>query len=549
MNAIKILGLGCLSFLCPALVDAVNIVNYDSANDYVAVDTNLNRLLSIKDGNFDFDGGLGSLDAFSIQSMDLATPLSPASGYSGPAFYGAIQAIRYNSEYGTSAWSSQTNRIHSLDGLENRMGGSAGSENQHIFSVVFKQSDWLGLNSGQTGFQDGGSTNAFFLKTKGFNNEGDTTLRWVIQNSGNFYVSNTSYAMPASTVVTIAMTNAQAYTDTWAQWDATNAVDIRVPASGYTIAGSTFQNITAVGYVTDTGRLTDTTAPGKDSGTHVDEFSSDLAELNSPVQVLMDFGAGELDLSTNAAFNYGGTSRVENDNDIALDLTSYAQVLWHSDGALPDIADPSGIAAGVSGVDLSEFNSGAKDLVINGSFTIPAGEKARIYLYSNTLDAGRFGMVVQDITTSFSGSYALLSGSANWNPYASDGLTPSNSTTNGTVTANFDWSNVTTFSIRTQSAGTVSYSLDSISLGGPVAGFEASGLTLVIASGSDPTVSFLTKSGATYQLQKSTTDLNNGSFSNVAGQSVSGDGTEKTLSDPAGNPTSGQKAFYRVLVN
>ncbi|MGC9450105.1 MAG: glycosyl hydrolase family 28-related protein [Oceanipulchritudo sp.] len=73
-------------------------------------------------------------------------------------------------------------------------------------------------------------------------------------------------------------------------------------------------------------------------------------------------------------------------------------------------------------------------------------------------------------------------------------------------------------------------------------------VVITVAMGVNPELSFATENGKTYQLQKSTS-MGAGSWSNVAGQSVPGDGTVKVLSDPAGNPGSGQKAFYRVVVN
>ena len=79
-------------------------------------------------------------------------------------------------------------------------------------------------------------------------------------------------------------------------------------------------------------------------------------------------------------------------------------------------------------------------------------------------------------------------------------------------------------------------------------GVTAPEIELVVSTGTDPEISFPTESGATYQLQKSS-DLSPGGWSDVAGQSVAGDGLVQTLSDPAGNPASGQKAFYRIVAN
>lgn len=91
--------------------------------------------------------------------------------------------------------------------------------------------------------------------------------------------------------------------------------------------------------------------------------------------------------------------------------------------------------------------------------------------------------------------------------------------------------------------------ISSISASTASAGPDAPKVAIAVAVGTDPEVSFPSESGYTYQLQKSTTDLSGGSWADVVGQSVVGDGNPQTLSDPAGNPASGQKAFYRVIVN
>jgi hypothetical protein len=71
---------------------------------------------------------------------------------------------------------------------------------------------------------------------------------------------------------------------------------------------------------------------------------------------------------------------------------------------------------------------------------------------------------------------------------------------------------------------------------------------LEIALDPYPKISFPTTNGQTYQLQKSP-DMTGGSWENVVGQSVLGDGTNKTLEDAAGGPPGETKAFYRVETN
>jgi hypothetical protein len=73
-------------------------------------------------------------------------------------------------------------------------------------------------------------------------------------------------------------------------------------------------------------------------------------------------------------------------------------------------------------------------------------------------------------------------------------------------------------------------------------------IAIAVSPGTNPEVSFPTEADLTYQLQKST-DMSEASWADIVGQSVVGDGLPQVLSDPDGNPASGQKAFYRVVVN
>jgi len=75
---------------------------------------------------------------------------------------------------------------------------------------------------------------------------------------------------------------------------------------------------------------------------------------------------------------------------------------------------------------------------------------------------------------------------------------------------------------------------------------EIPAISLVLAP--FPKISFLSTDGQIYQLQKSS-DMSLGSWEDVVGQSVVGDGTQKTLLDSTGGPPGETKAFYRVETN
>ena len=64
--------------------------------------------------------------------------------------------------------------------------------------------------------------------------------------------------------------------------------------------------------------------------------------------------------------------------------------------------------------------------------------------------------------------------------------------------------------------------------------------------GSDAQFSFASETGHTYQLLKSTDNM--GTWNPVAGQTVAGDGTAKTLTDAGGKPGTGARVFYRLEV-
>ena len=79
-------------------------------------------------------------------------------------------------------------------------------------------------------------------------------------------------------------------------------------------------------------------------------------------------------------------------------------------------------------------------------------------------------------------------------------------------------------------------------------GFLTTGLVipkLTVALDPFPKITFPTTADQTYQLQKSD-DMTPGSWQDVDGQFVVGDGTEKVLSDPDGGPPGETRAFYRI---
>lgn len=285
----RIIAFSCALSLASTL--SAQVIDYDG--NYVTTNTVLNGgSLTGNTGSADLDEGGSSNDSISVIAFgtELTSGLAEYSGTSGgtvvgPRFYGGQQAIRFNSGTNSTGFSG-LNQIQNSDQIRRQftLNGSA-ADYQYTDALYFNQADWSSLTSGQVGF--GTTEVAFSLTTAGFATATTGQIRWLLQDNGNFYVSNTTYASAVSAAY--SMTGSAATADTWALY-APTASDLRIPTSGYTISGSTFQNITAVGWVLDVPKFNN----GGSStavGVAVNSFSSDLVAVPETSSYALILGA------------------------------------------------------------------------------------------------------------------------------------------------------------------------------------------------------------------------------------------------------------------
>jgi hypothetical protein len=108
---------------------------------------------------------------------------------------------------------------------------------------VFKKADFAnGLNTGSIGF----GASSIFSVTTGTYNASTKCLRAVVQNGSTWYISVASNTIASGTTnPKIIMTNASAAL--WSVWDPLTSIDTSSQDFSTTVAGSTFNDIQAVG--------------------------------------------------------------------------------------------------------------------------------------------------------------------------------------------------------------------------------------------------------------------------------------------------------------
>ncbi|GEM_PF-6452889 len=275
------------TFLLPALLCsglslfAENVITY--SGNYVTVSTTLNGgLLPGNTGSADLDG-IGNNDSISViafgteYTSGLTEYLGTGNGtVAGPRAFGGQQAIRYDANTLNTGFSPVSQIQNSDQFRVNYVLNSSNGDYQYANATYFIQDDWSNLSSEQAGF--GTTEVAFSLDTAGFATQTAGSIRWLIRDGSTFYVSEDSFTPATNTL--FESTGTQASADSWAVY-APTAADMRIPDSGYSTLGSTFQNITAVGWVLDVPRFSNG-GTSTSVGITVDSFSSDLVAIPEP---------------------------------------------------------------------------------------------------------------------------------------------------------------------------------------------------------------------------------------------------------------------------
>jgi hypothetical protein len=194
-------------------------------------------------------GGNGTQDVWTISTVDQTNAMSPSSGYTGPTFYGGAQAIRYDS-FGTSSSNGITMRIHEngsndLMRWQYLVPGSVPAE--WVAVTLFTKPDFINGGSGATVTING--TSSLSLTVNAFNTlPAASTLRFVIQDGSQYYVSNSTATLTSGAGSTFTLSGAALTSETWAAYNPSSS-DLRLPTTGF--SPHSFTDITSVGLAWD----------------------------------------------------------------------------------------------------------------------------------------------------------------------------------------------------------------------------------------------------------------------------------------------------------
>lgn len=227
-------------------VSATVVVNYNSNSYVTGVNQNMSRALSPQLTTY--TGGTGRSDVL-VYSESIS--MQPASGYTGPAFYGGFYRSGANA---TATNGSSLRRITdngSYDYLDFTFGyytdsGATSTEGAAI--LMFLKQDFTTLST--TPNLTFESTNPLTMNIQGVSKaEG----RWMIKDGSFYYLSNITYTTTGAKIL------ASISDTTWALYDPAN---LDFDAGSASFLAHTFTDIQGVGFYAQSTDATVNTAPG-----------------------------------------------------------------------------------------------------------------------------------------------------------------------------------------------------------------------------------------------------------------------------------------------
>jgi len=240
-----------LAWAAPGQADQLANYNKDLNISYVSPTQN-NRALTTPGTVGDYDGHADN-DDYRVQVVFSDTlTMSPASNYTGPAFYGGVQYTLY--DYATSSRRDITgNRLNDKDvtgdySLWYYDWQSPNSEQDIDGCWYFK------LPSNATGWTFDETSSIKASRHDGWS--AGITGRWIVREGTQFWASEVNFAglngrapgNPSAPSTTLAFANDYDHGN-WAPYDP--AVDLEFDES-QTFVNKTFQNVTAAGILFDT---------------------------------------------------------------------------------------------------------------------------------------------------------------------------------------------------------------------------------------------------------------------------------------------------------
>jgi len=223
--------------LLPLIANAQPLVSYGPNANYVSATTTFSRTATRKLTN----GTYTYLDAFSDTSV-----MSPTSGYTGPAFYGGYSYTVTGASGVPSSLSQQSvynsARNTTNDDIELQSyyaTGWSGASLSFSAVIVFQLSNAASITDLSASVSNN-TANAFRT---------NATWRWLVQTSGSYYVSQTTfsdanYFAPTSFILTdLSSTKWALYTpSTDLNFDQTAATFSNIDTSNVTAAGLYIEN-------------------------------------------------------------------------------------------------------------------------------------------------------------------------------------------------------------------------------------------------------------------------------------------------------------------
>jgi hypothetical protein len=215
-------GLAAFLVLGAVAAQAVEIVAFGTNATYVAADQDLQVTVGADYANHDFD--------------DTTTPLSPASGYTGPTFYGGLH---YTNTTGTMRY-----KVSNYASGDQIYAGTYLSAGEVTYTVVFVKDDFLnGADGGNVSWDATGGSIDLHTSNQ-WNSEG-VTNRWVVKNGSQYYISQATFS-PTGTGKNLSFSLSDPGGANWAVYDPSSSLTF--DPSGASWSTRTFNDITAVGY-------------------------------------------------------------------------------------------------------------------------------------------------------------------------------------------------------------------------------------------------------------------------------------------------------------
>lgn len=220
--------LPCLLLAAPLVHAQVSLVNFNST-DYVAGSPNLVLPTPTLDG----------VTNTNTWAVSTSASLIPSSGYTGPTFYGGIEYTRGGSASAPTL--GQTQVVNNATADRITIGSGRSEANQTLSTLIFfKKENFInGAASGES--VSFNSTSTATIRTAGSSTATGGVIRAAVLNDGVWYLSSSSVVSGFSGSLTIANLSAQS-------WGVFDPADLSAAPSSFTVAGSTFTDIQALGF-------------------------------------------------------------------------------------------------------------------------------------------------------------------------------------------------------------------------------------------------------------------------------------------------------------